>query len=682
MGVLRAMRVPIGRPENAGHALRARREALWRRPLEPVIVAWDGRPPAIRLRLPARRADRPLSCVLRFEDEGRDPLEWRSSAAERRPSKRVDVEGARYAESTLRLPVARLPLGYHRLHIEAPGISARALVISAPSTAPRPGEDGRPRRSWGVFVPLYALRSENSWGAGDFGDLERLAEWVAGLGGRSVATLPLLAALPEFDPAPSPYAPSSRLFWNELFLDVTAVPELARSEQGRSMLRSARLRRDIAALQSRDLLDYGVIGATKRRVLSALARDFFATPSKRRETFEAWLGFHPSARDYARFRAASERRGPWQGWPARERDGRLPGRAGPAEEEARRYHAYVQWLCEEQLSEVSARARESEIELYFDLPLGVHPAGYDTWRERDAFAPGASAGAPPDAFFSGGQDWGFPPLHPERIREAGYRYPIACLRHLLRHAGTLRLDHVMSLHRLFWVPNGMAPGDGVYVRHRPDEEHAVLALEASRAGAVVVGEDLGTVPARVRQSLRRHGMLRSHVMEFEIEPDARTAIRPPPADSSASIGTHDTPTFAAFWRGLDIEQRVARGWLAASDARRMRAERASLRTAIVDFVRREGRLPRSVSERPLAPQTETAVLRACLAHLAAGPAAMVMVALEDLWLETQPQNVPGTTSENPNWRRAARYPFEAFRGRPQVVGTLKEIDRLRRQERT
>jgi 4-alpha-glucanotransferase len=530
-----------------------------------------------------------------------------------------------------------------------------------------------------VFIPLHALRSERSWGAGDFTDLDRLVEWVARLGGRSVATLPLLAAFLEGTGQASPYSPASRLFWNELFLDVTAVPEIEISDQARSLLQSTWLRREIAALQKRDLVDHRGIAVAKRRILAALARSFFTAPSPRRDAFDAWLKMHPSVQDYARFRGACERRGPWPEWPARERDGNLPARVTPTEEEARRYHAYVQWLSDEQLSAVSARARRKGIALYFDLPLGVHPAGYDVWREREAFAVGVSAGAPPDAFFSGGQDWGFPPLHPERIRDHGYQYPIACLRQLLRHAGVLRLDHVMSLHRLFWVPHGMSARDGVYVRYRPDEQYAILTLESSRAGAIVVGEDLGTVPARVRYSLRRHGMLRSHVLQFEVDPDPRTAIRRPQPDAVASIGTHDTPTFASFWRGLDIEERAARRWITADEARREQLEREALRTALVEFLKGEGWLGRTQVARPVAPQTETAVLRGCLAHLAAGPAAMVIVALEDLWLETMPQNVPGTTDQYPNWRRAARYRFESFRGRPQVAGTLKEIDRLRRR---
>src|SRR5439155_1701645 len=246
MAVLRAVDVPLGRPENAAHVLRDRRQTQWRRPLEPVAVAWDGRPPAIGLRLPARRADRPLSCCLRFEGDQQAPIEWTSRGSERRLLARMGGEDAEYSEAALLLPLRRLPLGYHRLTVEARGISASSLVISAPRVVPPTGEPGQPPRTWGVFLPLHALRSARSWGAGDFTDLDRLVQWTGRLGGRSVATLPLLATFPDHASAPSPYSPASRLFWNELFLDVTAVPEVALSDQARALLESTRLQREVA----------------------------------------------------------------------------------------------------------------------------------------------------------------------------------------------------------------------------------------------------------------------------------------------------------------------------------------------------------------------------------------------------------------------------------------------------
>jgi 4-alpha-glucanotransferase len=345
--------------------------------------------------------------------------------------------------------------------------------------------------------------------------------------------------------------------------------------------------------------------------------------------------------------------------------GRLPRRR--SDEGSRRYHLYVQFLCAEQMAAVDRDARVAGSRLYFDLPLGVSPAGYDVWRERDAFVSGASAGAPPDAFFGGGQDWGFPPLHPDRIREQEYRYPIACFRHLLRHAGVLRIDHAMSLHRLYFVPSGFGATRGAYVRYRAEELYAILSIESRRNDAIIAGEDLGTVPQAIRRALTRHGVLRSYVMEFEVGSDPRSAIRPPPAECLASLNTHDVPTFAAFWRGAHVDQR----------------------RAVVRFLRHAGTLPppsRRPGGRPkraaphLPTPSDRAVMQGCLAYLASSRAYVQAVNLEDLWLETRPQNVPGTTVQNPNWQRRARRSFEDFSTDRLIVATLKEIDRRRRSD--
>jgi 4-alpha-glucanotransferase len=540
-----------------------------------------------------------------------------------------------------------LPWGYHRLTL---GLSAgvwETLVIIAPRHAYVPTlETGG--RSWGVFLPLYALHSGRSWGAGDLGDLEALLRWVQGMGGGLVGTLPLLAAFLDEPFDPSPYAPVSRLFWNEFYLDAARIPELEGCPAARELLDSPGFREEIALLRAAPLVDYRRGMALKRRFLEHLARYFFAKESWRRTALLRWAAAHPAARDYARFRAAVERqRTGWSTWPDRMRDGVLqPGDYDP---EAERYHLYTQWLIHEQFEVLSAQARRHGPGLYLDLPLGVHRDGYDTWRERAAFALGVSGGAPPDPFFDQGQDWRFPPLHPERLREQGYRYYIACLRHHLRHAGSLRIDHVMGLHRFFWVPAGMAARDGVYVRYRAAEFYAILALESHRYRTLIIGEDLGTVPGYVRRAMARHKVHRMYILPFEYTTGSRRALRPVPADALASLNTHDMPPFAAFWSGKDV------------------VDRLTLRL----FLHCQG-----WPEVP--PDDAGTVLRACLANLAASRARVVLVNLEDLWLETKPQNVPGTGAKRPNWQRKARYAFEEFIQLPEVLETLREINALRR----
>ena len=664
---VRALGAPVETMSDVPEAHRARHLEVWRRAVEPVTVAWDGRLPArFPVRLPARLADHLQDPLIELDDG--TTMVWGTSVVEP-PAlvRKEDVEGRGFVE--VAVPLAgpahadRLPFGYHTLRLRAGPTEATSLVVSAPRRA-----RAQPGRTWGVFVPLYALRSERSWGVGDFSDLEELLHWVAGVGGSMVATLPLLAAFLDRPFEPSPYSPASRLFWNELYLDVTRAPELEGSPEARSLLASRALRAEIGRLRSAPLIDYRRAMAAKRKVLVILARSFFeAGGSPRRDAFRAFLQANPEAADYARFRAACTRHeGPWSEWPKAQRDGRLPVDGG--DEDVRRYHLYAQWLADEQIEGLARRTRRAGSGLYFDAPLGVNADGFDVWRERNAFVLGAATGAPPDLFFPGGQNWGFPPPHPERIREQGYRYFIASIRHLLRHADVVRLDHVMGLHRLYTIPLGSDPREGVYIRYRPEEHYAILALESHRSGTVIVGEDLGTVPEYVRSAMAAHGIYRTFVLQFQLRGDRRRAIKPVPRHSMVGLNTHDLPPFAAFWRGLDIGPQDWGGQRSARDAA-ARRQRARIREALMDYLRGRGLMGKEAGPR--------AALRGALAHLASSEARMMTVSLEDLWLETRRQNVPGTVGEHPNWRRPARYAFEEFRGMRAVVSTLETVDRLR-----
>ncbi len=524
---------------------------------------------------------------------------------------------------------------------------------------------------WGVFLPLYALRTDRSCGVGDFSDLEALTTWVAEMGGQVVATLPLLATFLDDFFEPSPYLPASRLLWNEFYLDIDKVPELRKCPSAQALLESSSFQKEIKALRRSSLVDYRCQMRLKRRVLEELCRCLFAEPSNRLEAFHHFTEAYPVVEDYARFRATCEKQQcSWQSWPQTLREGVL--REGDYNEENRRYHLYVQWLAHQQIEGISKQAKKKGLQLYLDLPLGVHPGGYDVWRQREAFIPATSAGAPPDTVFTKGQNWEFPPLHSERIREQGYRYTIACLRHHLQHASILRIDHVMGLHRLFCIPNGMEASQGVYMRYRAEELYAILALESHRNKTIVVGEDLGTVPAYVRPTMERHGLPRMYVVQYALATNPRKGLPPIPPDSVASLNTHDIPPFAAFWQGLDIEQRLKAGLLSRADARREKKGRRVVKEAMAHFLQDKGWLRESVVDAYTA-------LEACLAFLGASQAHLAIVNLEDLWLETQPQNVPSTKIEYPNWQRKACYSLKEFCQIPQVLDTLRTMNKLRKQ---
>jgi 4-alpha-glucanotransferase len=571
---------------------------------------------------------------------------WKSNVDLLPTSQAITVERVAYVAKRLSLPTP-LPWGYHRLTLEVQGRHFETMVISAPLTAYSSCEE--PAKFWGVFLPLYALHSARSWGGGDFSDLEALIKWTAELGGSVVGTLPLLAAFLDEPYDPSPYAPASRLFWNEFYIDLTRIPELKPCSQAQALFESGDVQRDLRDLRASPFVDYRRQMALKQKVLKELAQYFFTEIPERHTSFRRFVEHHPEVEDYARFRAAVERQGaPWPSWPRPLHDGVL--KEGDYDETARQYHRYVQWVTHEQMQNLSQSARAAGVKLYLDLPLGVHPHSYDIWRER-----------------------GFPPLHPEAIRQQRYRYYIATLRHQLRHTDLLRIDHVMGLHRLYWIPNGLAPRDGVYVRYPSNELYAILSLESHRHRTPIVGENLGTVPTYVNSTMARHSLHRMYVAQYELVGSVRKTLRAVPRDAVASLNTHDIAPFAAFWEGLDIDDRLDLGLLNPVGARIERKNRRALKNVLESFLQRLGWLkPDSADLQPF--------LRAFLRFLSASPAWVALVNLEDLWLEREPQNVPGTLQQRPNWQRKARHSFEAFSQMPEVLDTLKDIDRHRKGE--
>lgn len=641
--VLRALGAPVNGWDDLEWAIRDRQEALSDRVLPPVIVVWDQDSAKVPIRRRRKSGAVPFHCTLTFDPSlPGQPMQWTCRT-----------------EETLRLP-GDLPAGYHNLRIESGEEEFQALVIAAPravQTLPRHPEGGA---AWGVFLPLYALWSGRSWGAGDYRDLSDLLEFVGRQGGQFVGLLPILPTAFRDGEVPSPYSPHSRLFWNEFHLDVDGVPEMRTCDAARALRESESFVSELADLQRTPTCEYSRIRALKHSILELLARDFFSRQTPRRHAFDDFVLKHPRLRDYAAFRAMGPVHGfNWRSWPQQAREGTL--KSGDFDPETQRYHMYTQWLVHEQLSHLAGDGTG----LYLDLPLGVSPDGYDVWRERDSFVEGISVGAPPDNFFLGGQNWGFPPLHPERVSEHGHHHWIAVLRHHLRHARMLRIDHVMGLHRLFWIPKGMSATEGVYVRQPQEELYAILCLESRRHRTVIVGEDLGTVPDSVREAMAQHRLHRMYVAQFDVRPDPDSAIGEPVADSIASLNTHDTPTFAGFCDGRDIDDRVDLELLDPAEAPGVRAHRASQVAALGEFLARRGVLTR--------PDDRAALVRALLSHMVESDAAAVLVNLEDLWLEPVSHNVPGTVHQRPNWRRKSRFSLEDIAALPEWRHLLKRF---------
>jgi 4-alpha-glucanotransferase len=652
-GVLRALGVEF-EMTNLAQSILAHEELHWRLLADPVTVVRSNSAGRVAVRLPAS-AEAVVECSLELEHG--EKCSWKAQARAQRGAKRLRIGSVAYSERTLELP-GTLPTGYHTLHLRAGSAEGQSLIISAPT---RCHVDPAPR--WGAFLPLYALRTQQTLGNADFTDFEQLIDWIAESGGSLVGTLPLLASFLGEPFEPSPYSPASRLFWNELYVDPRRSPDFAQCEEARALLEDATLRAELARQRDAAALDYQAVERARRRILDALARHARSHPDPE---FGEHLRAHPQVADYARFRAVGERlRTGWPAWPERQQNGEL--RHGDYDEDAFQYHCYVQWLAHLQLE--TLKSHTHGVSVYLDLPLGVHSNSYDVWRDRSLFATSATAGAPPDPFFTKGQNWGFPPTHPEAQRKTGYAYFRQCLQNLMRYSGILRLDHVMVLHRLYWVPEGKEATDGAYVRYPADELYAVLAIESNRHECMVVGEDLGTVPAEVRSAMRKHGVQRMYVVQFEATPND-PPLQDPPGVSVASMNTHDMPTFAAYWEGLDVADREELGLLDGNGAREELASRARLRKSIARFLKEK-------LGRKTLPRTAADALHAMLLYLASSDARVILINLEDLWLETRPQNVPGTWRERPNWSRRAQYTLEQMRELPAVQKTFRDVKELR-----
>ncbi len=702
LAIMRALGAPVEGLDDVPAAIGNRIEEIVARFCEPVTVAWRGRQAAAVIRFDPSEAEQLMRVTLSREPEAQTRAETGQEAEEQAADRAVrdrdlclEWDGApsalrslgttrlgrrRIAAVAFGLPEG-LETGYYRLRIEHAGRQAESLVIVAPERLESllvPG--GRKERGadtdsrWGVFMPLYSLHSHESVGIGDLGDLERLLEWTAALGGSFVGTLPLLAACHAPHETPAPYAPASRLFFNEVYLDLRRLPELDLCLTARELMSSTAFTQELAKLSAHEAPHQGEVMALKRHVLELMADCFFDTgPAERR------AAFLPGADDYARFRAAAEGYGrPWPNWPAEAAAGEIPNRDVP--DKAYRYHLYVQYRLAGQLENLAAAGTAAGAALYLDYPVGVPPDSFDVWRYRDLFADGIGVGAPPDTFFRQGQNWGFPPLVPERERADGYGYTRSALRTHLRYAPLLRFDHIMGLTRLYWIPEGYPATDGAYVKNRADELSALLLLEADRAGAGIVGEDLGTVPRSVRTRMRRHGLHRMYIVQSELGSDSERALPEPEPVSLAALNTHDMPSFAAFWHDEDTGRLADLGHLDETAALEITRARAAARETLELWLRKEGLLDSEVllgqGEKRLA-----AVMQACQRWLAGSKARLMMVSLEDLWLERRSQNVPGTGPELPNWRRRSSYSFEEFTTLPEVCTVLGEIDVLRRGEK-
>ncbi|MFB8249255.1 4-alpha-glucanotransferase [Streptomyces sp. NPDC055952] len=639
--VLTALGVDASTPGAVRAALAAREREQAGRLLPPTVVGWSGSAPAALAGLP----------------EG--------------SRLRIDTE-----DGATRTSADGLPPGVHRLTATAPdGRTAEAHLIVAPPRLPAPA--GRTR---GLLVQLYSLLSRRSWGMGDLGDLRELAAWAGrSLGAGFLQVNPLHAAVPGAPTDPSPYRPSSRRFPDPVHLRVEDVPEaayVADRERLHALLeQGGRLR--AAVLEKGELIDRDAVWELKREALRLIAE--VPLGPGRRAAYSDFLAEQGKAlEDHATWCALAEVHGSdWHRWPTGLRDPRS------AETERARnglldrveFWSRLAWLTDEQLRAAQRAGREAgmPVGVVHDLAVGVHPGGADAWAQQEHFAAGMSVGAPPDAFNALGQDWGLPPWRPDRLAESGYAPFRDLLRALFRYAGALRIDHVMGLFRLWWVPQGHPPTEGTYVRYDAEAMLAVLVLEASRAGAPVIGEDLGTVEPGVREALRERGVLGTSVLWFERDWEGDGRPLPPEswrADCLATATTHDLPSTAARLTGEHVELRDSLGLLTRPLAQE-REEAARDTGEWLSELSRLGLLHGTGGGGDAS--SEEAQIQAVHRFLLRTPARMIGVWLPDGVGDRRPQNLPGTWDQYPNWR----LPVADAEGRPVTLEDLAASPRLR-----
>ncbi|HEV7865764.1 MAG TPA: 4-alpha-glucanotransferase [Acidimicrobiia bacterium] len=532
-----------------------------------------------------------------------------------------------------------LPLGYHRLrHVDD---GRHRLLIVSPGRCHLPPD----LRTWGWAAQLYATRSRESWGMGDLADLRRLAHWSRRLGAGMCLLNPLHATVPAF-PQASPYYPSSRCFRNPLYLRVEDVPGAGEPHGGFDL---AALAAEGRALNADRRIDRERVWKLKGTALEHLWLRFRAAGGD--PAFDAFCAEQGEAlTGFATHCALTERfPGAWVDWPEEYRRPDSPAVARFAADHDDRvgFHRWLQWLTESQLAAAGAG-----LDLMQDLAVGVDPGGADAWLWQDTMALGMRVGAPPDEFNTRGQDWSLPPFDPWRLRLAGYDPWIRTVRAGLRAAGGIRVDHVMGLFRLFWIAVGAGPADGAYVRYRHEEMLDILALESHRAGAYVVGEDLGTVEDFVRHELHDRGVLSYRLLWFEPK-------RPPdfPTQALAAVTTHDLPTVAGMWTGADLAEQHALGLEPNEDGAR------AIRGRLAEW-----------SGSPDEADPADVVIRT---HrlLAQAPSMILTATLDDAAVVEERPNIPGTIDERPNWSIALPIPLEELEESPTATAIAEALRR-------
>ncbi len=602
---------------------------------------------------------------------------------------------AQVATGTVRLPLPKeLSIGYHHLIVSVPGCEAQCPLIITPEQCYEPSLIQHGQRLWGLSIQLYTLRSASNWGMGDFDDLKSLIRDAAPLGCSTIGLNPLHALRPADAAHISPYSPSHRDFLNVLYIAAPAVPEYRQAKAIQELVANSQAL--LRLMRESTQVDYLAVARFKFQVLRLLFAEFsrneLAFNSARAQQFHAYVAqqgeplrlhtLYDALDQY--FSTQPGHHWGWRSWPVQFHDPNSAAVREFAVKHARQieYFMYLQWLAATQLGEAQLLARDSgmSLGLYGDVAVGVDPNGSEVWGNRRLYVDNVAVGAPPDPLALKGQDWGIPPQHPVQLTEQTYQPFIRMLRANMRAAGALRIDHVMTLCRLWWVPRGFEATEGVYVHYPLDDLMKLVALESVRNQCLVIGEDLGTVPDAMRDAMERFGLYHYKVLFFEKARDGRfIAPHDYPQRALAVVTTHDLPPFKSWWQGDDIELRTQLElYPDATTREQVQREREHDKHLLMQALARVG-LWHWHSHEPV-PAYSLPLMRA--AYLLAGlsRSALLVIQPEDLQGMIDPVNVPGTSTEHANWQRKLSEDMSVTLQQPEVQEMLQAMSKARRGE--
>jgi 4-alpha-glucanotransferase len=687
--LLRAMRIPVLDGAALAAAAHDAEAIHWNRLVAPVLAVRTN-----HLMLPFVAPSEADWITLYFDIklEGGGHLQGEGRIGSQREVARRHL-GTEWVRREIGLP-AELPVGYHKITVRIGDRDpVTSTLICAPARCYEPEALTNGDKLWGIVAQLYTLRSESNWGHGDFADLRLLVARAAQHGAAFVGLNPLHALFPSDPQQCSPYSASSRVALNVLYIAPMLVPGYAECPALRQLESNSEFQARLARARGSQRVDYELVAGLKFEAFERLFAHFreahLAPNTARGRAFRAFvirggtaLRLHATfdALD-AHLRRTLGTQAGWQNWPP---EYRQPESAAVRKFEERfnervQFYSYLQWLATEQLAGAQALARElgMAIGLYCDYAVGANASGSETWSDQSLYCLGAGIGAPPDELALKGQDWGIPPLDPAALERAHFQPFVRLIRSNVNTCGALRIDHVMALFRQWWVPHGVGATGGGYVHYPIELLLAIVALESARAKTLVVGEDLGTVPAEMQAAMQSANVFHYKVLLFERDGDTfKLPTRYEPR-ALATVTTHDLPTLHAWWQGDDIALRAGLNlYPSESTAHDLRAERAADRARLLEALASSGVWSQSTVPEEV-PYSD-ALTAAVHAYLASSASALVAVQIEDLIGMTEPINVPGTHTEFPNWRRVMTQSVEAIFARAEVAALLAVVAAARR----